>query len=83
MDCTDFRTANYDVSIDGLGWFSVQGKGFVSIYLNLPYGIKHHVRESPMRPFEIKDKGGLQKYTGMTVGAKTPKNKKLSRKFEL
>lgn len=23
LDCTDFEQANYDIVIDGLGWFSV------------------------------------------------------------
>jgi len=26
-----------------------------------------------MRPWELKDKGGLDRYTGMTIAAKTPK----------
>jgi len=56
----------------------VQGKGFVDMFINLPFGIKHHIRESPMRPHYLKDKGGLDRYTGMTVAAKTKKNLKLS-----
>ena len=76
FDCTDFNEANYDVSIEGLGWFSVQGRGFVTMFINLPFGIKYHIRNSPMRPFEIKDKKGLDRYTGMTVGAKTKRNMK-------
>ena len=48
------------------------------MYLNLPYGIPYHIREQPMRPYEIKDNGGLRRYTGMTVGAKSKKNKELS-----
>jgi hypothetical protein len=51
--------ANFDVSIEGLGWFSVQGKGFLDMFVNLPANIKHHIREIPMLPHEIKDKGGL------------------------
>jgi len=74
LHCNDFEYSCYDVSIDGLGWFSIQGKGFVDMFINLPYGIKHHVRDKPMRPFFLKDKGGLDRYTGMTVGAKTKKN---------
>ena len=50
------------MAIDGLGWFSVQGKGFVQFYLNIPADVKYHVREMPMRPFEIKNKGGLDSY---------------------
>ena len=83
LECKDFQNANFDVSIEGLGWFSVQGKGYVSMFINLPFGIKHHVRESSMRPWEIREKGGLQKYTGMTIAAKTPKNQKLAKKYEL
>ena len=69
------------MSIEGLGWFSVQGKGFLNMFINLPFGIKYHIRSSPMRPFEIKDKGGLERYTGMTIGSKTKKNKELAEKF--
>jgi hypothetical protein len=78
MECYEFEKANYDISIEGLGWISVQGKGFVDMFLNLPFGIKYHVRKDPMRPYFIKDNGGLDRYTGMTVGAKTKMNKKLS-----
>ena len=63
--------------IDGLGWFSIQGKGFVELFVNLPFGIKHHVRKEAMRPYFIKDHGGLDRYTGMTVAAKSKMNLKL------
>lgn len=53
------------------------------MYVSLPPGLKHHVRESAMRPWELKDKGGLDRYTGMTIAAKTPKNKKLAHKFNV
>ena len=53
------------------------------MFINLPFGIKHHVRNDPMRPFFLKDKRGLDRYTGMTVGSKTKKNAKLSNKFKL
>jgi len=53
------------------------------MFINLPYGIQFNVRKEPMRPFFLKDKGGLDRYTGMTVGAKTNKNKKLSEKFKM
>ena len=74
LECTDFRVANYDVSIEGLGWFSIQGKGFADLFLRLPSGLRYHVRESAMRPWELRDKGGLNRYTGMTIAAKTAKN---------
>ena len=57
--------ANYDIVIEGLGWFSIQGKGFLDLFLHLPFGIKYHVREAPMRPFMLKDKGGLDKYSSV------------------
>ena len=57
LDCKTPGQACYDISIEGLGWFSVQGKGFLNMFINLPFGIKYHIRDSPMRPFEIKDKG--------------------------
>lgn len=44
MNCNDFKLANFDVSIEGLGWFSVQGKGFVNMMLHLPKGVKYHIR---------------------------------------
>jgi len=65
LDCTGHELANYDVSIEGLGWFSIQGQGFVDLFLHLPFGIRHHVRDKPMRPHMIKDKGGLDKYSGV------------------
>ena len=83
LDCTDFGKANYDIAIEGLGWMSIQGKGFTSMLINLPFGIPHHIRDSPMRPWEVKDKGGLRRYTGMTVAAKTKKNLRLADKFKL
>ena len=36
-----------------------------------------------MRPWDLKDKGGLDRYTGMTIAAKTKKNIKLATKFNL
>lgn len=62
LDCTGFEQACFDVAIDGLGWFSVQGKGFVQLYLNLPPGVKYHIRDISMRPWEVKNKGGLDNY---------------------
>ena len=76
LECTSFATANYDISIEGLGWFSIQGVGFVDLFINLPFGIRHHIRTSAMRPWEVKDKRGLDRYTGLTVAAKTKKNQR-------
>lgn len=83
LDCTDFRLANYDIAIDGLGWISVQGKGFADLFLNLPMGIKYHVRSDPMRPHFLQDKRGLDRYTGMTVQAKSKRNQRLGLKYGL
>mmetsp|Transcript_15942 Transcript_15942/g.24659 ORF Transcript_15942/g.24659 Transcript_15942/m.24659 type:complete len:162 (-) Transcript_15942:11-496(-) len=81
LQCDDWKEANYDIVIEGLGWFSIQGKGFVNLFLNVPFGIPHHIRESPIRPFEVQDKG-LQKYTGQTLRANSRKNRALSEKFK-
>lgn len=51
------------------------------MFVNLPFGIRHHIRDSPMRPWDLKDKGGLDRYTGMTIAAKTKKNLKLANKY--
>jgi hypothetical protein len=29
------------------------------MFINLPAGVKHHIRTSPMLPHEVQDKGGL------------------------
>lgn len=39
-----FKLANFDISIEGLGWFSIQGKGFINLLLHLPKGVKYHIR---------------------------------------
>ena len=51
------------------------------MFINLPFGIQYDIRTKPMRPHFLKDKGGLDRYTGMTVNTKTKKNAKLSHKF--
>ena len=77
LHCTTFKTANYDIVVDGLGWISVQGKGPASFMLHLPKGISYHVRDSPMRPFEANDRK-LKRFTGNTINARTRKNKEKS-----
>jgi hypothetical protein len=52
LNCYDFKKANFDIVVEGLGWVSVQGRGFVSFLLHLPPGINYHVRDSPLMPFE-------------------------------
>lgn len=81
LNCDDYKLANFDISIEGLGWFSVQGKGFISMLLHLPKDVKYHIREDPLFPFEVVDKG-LKRYTGNTVNAHTKKNKQLSQRFK-
>ena len=70
------------MSIEGLGWFSVQGQGFINLMLHLPQGVRYHIRRDPMFPFEVVDKG-LKRYTGNTVNSHTKKNKQLSQKFKM
>lgn len=45
LNCNDFKKACYDIVIEGLGWFSVQGKGFVTFLLHLPPGVRYHIRD--------------------------------------
>jgi hypothetical protein len=77
LTCFDHREANFDISIEGLGWFSIQGKGFVNLNIVVPPGIKFHVRDDPLCKFEVIDKG-LKRYNGNTVNAHTSTNKKLA-----
>ena len=48
MTCRDFKRANYDIVVEGLGWISVQGKGPVSFLLKIPKEIKYHIRDDPL-----------------------------------
>lgn len=80
INCNDYKRANFDISIEGLGWFSVQGKGFCNMMLHIPQGVKYHIRENALMPFEVEEVG-LKKYTGNTVNAHTRVNKKLKEKF--
>jgi hypothetical protein len=73
LNCLDFKRANYDIVIEGLGWISVQGKGSVSFLLHIPKQVNHHIRDDPLQPYEANDKG-LKKFTGNTVNARTKRN---------
>jgi len=73
LHCTNFKLANYEIVIDGLGWISVQGRGFATFILHLPPGVAFSVRDDPMRPFILEDKK-LQKYTGNTINSRTRRN---------
>ena len=81
LKCESWEKANYDVSISGLGWISVEGQGIVQLRLHLPEGISYFVRE-PLMPYEVGEKG-LEKYTGNTVNANSKKNLKGREKFKL
>jgi len=75
LNCVSYKEANFDIVIDGLGWVSLQGKGFASFMLHIPKGVKFHIREDPMQPFEANNVG-LKRYTGNTINARTRRNKK-------
>ena len=75
LDCTNFKLANYEIVIDGLGWIAVQGIGFASFILHLPPGVIFSVRDDPIRPFILEDKK-LQKYSGNTINSRTRRNLK-------
>jgi 30S ribosome assembly GTPase len=75
LNCNDFKEANFEIVIEGLGWISVQGKGFVNFIVHLPEGVKIHVRDEPMQPFLAKDKG-LKRFSGNTINARTKRNTK-------
>lgn len=53
LNCDGFQKANFDIVVEGLGWVSVQGRGFVNFMLYLPPGIKYHIRTDPLLPFEV------------------------------
>ena len=81
LTCDNYKEANFEISIEGLGWFSVQGKGFINMLLHLPKDVKYHIRSEPLFPFEVIDKG-LKRYTGNTVNAHTKRNKELAQRFK-
>jgi 30S ribosome assembly GTPase len=82
LTCEDHVKANFDIVIEGLGWFSIQGKGFVSLMLYLPKNVKYHIRKDPMFPFEVKEKG-LKRYNGNTVNSNTKKNQKMAERYRV
>lgn len=82
INCDDHKLANFDIAIEGLGWFSIQGKGFINLLLHLPKGVRHHVRKDPLMPFEVREKG-LKRYTGNTINAHTKRNKRLGERHKL
>lgn len=77
LNCDDYKLANFDISIEGLGWFSLQGRGFANLLLHLPEGVKYHIRSDPMFPYEVEEKG-LKRLSGNPVNSHTRKNKVLA-----
>lgn len=75
LNCDGWKKANYDIVVEGLGFVSVQGKGFVSFLLHLPPSIRYHVRNDPLQPFEANTKG-LKKFHGNTINARTKRNRR-------
>ena len=74
MQCEGFEKANFDIVIEGLGWVSVQGKGFANFLLHIPRNVNFHIRESPLQPFEANTKG-LKTFTGNPVNSRTKRNR--------
>lgn len=78
LKCNDFSILNYDISISGLGWFSVSGKGFCQLIVSVPENVKVTLRKKALMPYEVKFKG-LKKYFGNTIN----KDSKINRKFNI
>lgn len=76
LKCDKVFILNYDINISGLGWFSISGKGFTQLLVSVPEGVKVSLREKPLMPFEIKEKG-LKKVQAKTFN----KNSKINRRF--
>jgi len=75
LNCTDYKKANYDIVVEGLGWISVQGKGQASFILYIPQNVNFHIRDIPLRPYEANIRG-LKKFYGNTINARTRRNLK-------
>jgi 30S ribosome assembly GTPase len=76
LKCDIFSLLNFDIAISGLGWFSISGKGLVSLEVLVPEGVDVFLRNKPLMPYEIKSKG-VKKFFGKTINA----NSKINRKF--
>ena len=82
LKCSSFGLINYDIVMHGIGWIGVRGKGTATFFLHLPFGVAYSIRNDPLMPFEITEKG-LVRHRGNTVNARTRKNVRLAEKFEL
>jgi ribosome biogenesis GTPase A len=75
LKCNMFSLLNYDVSISGLGWFSISGKGFMQLDVYVPDGVNVYLRKKPLMPYEIK-KSGVKRQFGKTINATSKINLK-------
>lgn len=78
LKCDKFSLLNYDVSISGLGWFSISGRGLMQIDVYVPQGTSLFLRTKPLMPYEIKTKG-VKKYFGKTINSNSKINRNFSR----
>lgn len=76
-----FSLLNFDIVINGLGWFSISGKDFIDFEVYLPEDVQVYIREKPMMPYEIMDKG-LKKNFGKTINSNTRINQKQRGKLD-
>lgn len=74
--CDKFSILNYDISISGLGWFSISGRGMVQLDVYVPKGVQIYLRNKPIMPYEIKE-GGVKRHFGKTVNSNSKLNKKV------
>lgn len=75
LNCVDYKQANYDIVIEGLGWVSIQGRGTANFILYIPENVHYHIRDDPLRPFEANQRG-LKKFYGNTINARSKRNMK-------
>lgn len=80
LNCDKFRTLNYDIVINGLGWFSISGKGFCQIEVTLPKNVSCFLRDKVLLPYEPRTKK-LEKLYGKTINVKSKKNKDIFDSF--
>ncbi len=78
LKCDIFSLLNFDIAISGLGWFSISGKGLVSLEVLVPEGVDVFLRNKPLMPYEIKSRG-VKKFFGKTINADSKINRKFSK----
>ncbi len=77
LKCDLFSLLNFDIVISGLGWFSISGKGLVSLEVSVPEGVSVYLRTKPIMPYEIKTHG-VKKFFGKTINSNSKINKRFS-----